>query len=621
MSNLQATLPRIRQVFPGASVHGTQILNLPGIDVADVIGNLNDEGLGTAWQWVSVGGGALAAGFRTIALVENPESFEPETRLAAFSRDRGELTVSRSGQLYVPIEPAGPGRTLSFSASTAAGIGRSTELRLAFEADGDSRALAETTLDGLWGSQRIRSEIALDPLWGPGCLVVDVGLSPASSPLSLETIQIIEDPPAPAVTPRGATDAPDIVLIILDAARADSFGSYGYDRDTTPNIDTLAAESLVFENAYATAPYTSASMPTMLTGLSFHDHGVVGSTNYLDESITTLAEFLQQDGYRTSCYSANPNNAVARGLGQGCDVFEEFWRNARQQRRIDPYRVSASAIARLGEPSEAPEFLMPHYVPPHEPYRPATGFDVFGDPNYKGDYDGSRDTVLAIDTGRLHPTPADMAEVVSLYDGNLLTGDDAVNQVLEALRQRERWDNTVVLVVSDHGEAFGEHGKMSHNSTVYDEMLRIPFILRLPGGVVPETDTTGLVSLEDVVPTLLGLAGIEPTSTLSGVDLLASSTPRKRAVVSRSAQDPPYLAYRTSRWTLITGRGVDELYDVNVDPGELHDVYFDNLETAVCLRALLDVQLIRPPLGASAGEGVELTEDDVRTLKSLGYIR
>ena len=362
-------------------------------------------------------------------------------------------------------------------------------------------------------------------------------------------------------------------------------------------------------------------MPTMLTGLSFRDHGVVGRTR-LEESITTLAESLQQDGYRTSCYSANPNNAVARGMGQGCDVFEEFWRNVRAPRSIDPYRISASAIARLGELSDVPEFLMLHYVPPHEPYRPAPGFDIFGDPSYTGDYDGSLGTVLGISAGRLHPTQADMDEVVSLYDGNLLTGDDAVSQVLEALKQRERWGNTVVLVVSDHGEAFGEHGLMSHNSTVYDEMLRVPFILRLPGGVVPEQiDTRGLVSLEDVVPTLLGLAGIEPTGKLSGVDLLASRIPRRRGIVARSAQDPPFLAYRTSRWKLITGRGVNELYDLGVDPGENHNVHFENLEMSICLRSLLEAELIRAPLGAVAAEGVELSDDELSTLRSLGYVR
>ena len=621
-ANLQATLPRIRQVFPGATVHGDDILNLPGIDVADVIGHVNDQGIGTTWQWASVGSGALSVEFRTIALVKDPKSFDPSTRLAGFSRDRGDLTVWRNGRLFIPLDLASPRNALSFAVSTPAGLGRSTVLRATFKADGASRELMEKTLHGLWGTASYRSELDLDGLWGPGCLVVGVDLSTRSGPLSLDVFDVVESPPESAPVRETVAEPPDIVLIVLDAARADHFGSYGYSLDTTPHIDALAAEALVFENAFATASYTLSSMPTMLTGLSFRDHGVVRHTHSLDESITTLAEWLQQGGYRTSCYSANYYNGVARGLGQGCAVFEEFWQNASLQRHIDPYRVSASAIARLAEPSGAPEFLMLHYIPPHEPYQPAPGFDIFGDPNYTGDYDGSRHTVLEIDGGRLHPSQADMDEVVSLYDGNLLTADDAVNQVLEVLRQRERWDNTVVLVVSDHGEAFGEHGRMSHGDTVYDEMLHVPFILRLPGGVVPEQiDTRGLVSLEDVVPTLLGLAGIEPTSQLSGVDLLASRPPRRRGIVARSIQDQPFLAYRTSRWKLITRGGVNALYALGADPGESHNVHLENLESSFCLRSLLEAELTRVPLGAPAAEGVELSDDDVNALRALGYIR
>ena len=624
-ARLEATLPRIREAFPGARVHGNDILNLPGIDVADVIGNLDDDGIGTAWQWVSVGGGALAAGFRTIALVEEPETFEPEARSAGFSRIRGDVSIERSGRLFVPLDANGPHGRLTLAASTPGGFGRSTDLRFSILAEGDEVVLAETVLGKLWGTASYGAEFDLGTTYGPSCLVVDVEMSPASEPLSLDVVDLAPSPAEPTLRP-AVVESPDIVLIVLDAARADHFSCYGYERNTSPNIDALAAEGLVFENAFATAPYTSCSMPTMVTGLSFRDHGVLTQNQVLDESITTLAEVLQDAGYRTSCYSANPNNALGRGTGQGCELFEELWRNSRPEVAIDPYRVSASGLARLAEGSEQPEFMMLHYVPPHEPYAPAAGFDIFGDPAYDGAYDGTRETVLGIDTGQLDPTPADMAEVVSLYDGNLLTGDDAVGQVLEALKARDRWDNTVVLVVSDHGEAFGEHGRMSHNNTVYDEMLRVPFVLRLPGGRVPDfVDTQGLVSLEDVVPTLLGLAGIVPPRPLSGVDLLASRSPRKRGVVARSAHDPPLLGYRTSRWKLVTGRGVNELYDVDRDPGEMRNLVetFEegSLETSMCLRSLLDVELYRPSLGAAAGEGVELSEDDVETLRSLGYIR
>ena len=164
-----------------------------------------------------------------------------------------------------------------------------------------------------------------------------------------------------------------------------------------------------------------------------------------------------------------------------------------------------------------PLFMMLHYVPPHEPYSPAPRFDLFGAADYRGTANGELQTLRAIDSGELLPTRDDLEEIVSLYDGNLRMADEAVELVLRTLQRRDRWTRTAVLVVSDHGEAFHEHGRMGHNSTVYEEMLRVPFILRLPAGERPSrVDTEMLVSLEDIVPTLLGLAGVRPASELSG---------------------------------------------------------------------------------------------------------
>lgn len=624
-ANLHGLLPRIREVFPGATIEGQDILNLPGVVVVDVIRGIDEDGVGSDWAWEGVDGG-LSVQFRRIGLVEAPESFMPDARLPAFSRDRGALTVARSGTLFVPVDTRQPAESVVVAASMPTRLRRSADVRVSIDTGDDRVELASETLDGWWGRSRFVRDLPVSHV-GPGCVVVDMSIDPNGSPLGLEAIDLISaqlerDPLYVAPDER-----PDIVLIVLDAARSDHFGSYGYDRDTTPNIDRLAAESLVFENAFATASYTVASMPTMLTGLSFIDHGMFWRGQVLAEPITTLAESLQQAGYRTSCFSANPNNAVALGLGQGCDQFEEFWRHAAPPRSIDPYRVSNSVLRRLASRDEedtgAPEFLLLHYVPPHEPYTPAAGFDIFGDDAYSGVYDGSRDTIVGIDARQLHPTQADINEIVSLYDGNLLTGDDAVSQVLEALQARGQWDNTVVMVVSDHGEGFGEHGRMSHNSTVYDEMIQVPFVLRLPGGAVPAgVDTEGLVSLEDVVPTLLAAAGVDATGVFSGVNLLGpGAVSRRRAVVARTSSNPPTLAYRTPEWKLIEGAGFSELYDLRADPDERENVFLDQIETALCLRSLLRLELTRPPMGAVPGDGVEVSGDDLDTLRSLGYVR
>ena len=163
--------------------------------------------------------------------------------------------------------------------------------------------------------------------------------------------------PEPRLPARPSPSPQDIVLIVLDAARLDHFGCYGYGRDTTPNIDRLAEEGLVFTNAFATASYTACSVPTMVSGLSFLEHGATNRRRVLDENVTTLAESLQQQGYKTSCYSANPNHSIRRGLGQGCDTFEELWRGRSRGVAWDPYLMSALAAEKLAEESEDPQWL------------------------------------------------------------------------------------------------------------------------------------------------------------------------------------------------------------------------------------------------------------------------
>ena len=453
-------------------------------------------------------------------------------------------------------------------------------------------------------------------------MLVDADPASSDAPLQLDLLEAEELPPVTTLERERPSEAPDIVLVVLDAARADHVGAYGYPKPTSPNIDRLSEDSLLFGSVFATAPYTLSSMTTMLTGLSFVQHGVTGREHQLPGTVTTLAEHLKEAGYRTSCLSANPNNSVALGLNQGCDVFEEFWQNAQPPASLDPYRVSRRAIDEL-DVSEAPLFLMLHYVPPHEPYAPPSEFDIFGDENYGGAYEGSWETIRAIDDGTLEPTQADLDELVSLYDGNLRTGDDALGVVLDSLRRRARWNQTVVLVTSDHGEAFGEHGRMGHNTTVYDEMVHVPFVLRVPDDWLPDAvDTASLASLADVTPTLLGLAGVESRGRLYGQDLLAPRVTGERRVVSRSGGSRPMYGYRTQRWKAILGRnGEGELYDVAADPDEQTDRYVEHPGTFACLDALLRLE-VSGAIEASAEAGEpELSEEELRTLRSLGYVR
>ena len=373
-----------------------------------------------------------------------------------------------------------------------------------------------------------RSSINVKKMAGETC-VISLDVRPENGATAVEIQRprtVVRVEPAagerqPGEPQRLPPAKPDIVLITLDAARPHHFSCYGYHRRTTPNIDRLAQESLVFLNAFALVPNTRRSVPTMVTGLSLLNHQVLHDDSALAPEAVTLAEYLHDAGYATAAFSSSPNNSRAVGTDQGYEEFVELWNELKRHKSRRPDYLARRAIDWLEEQDdERPLHLQLHFVPPHAPYQPLPKFDRFSDPEYTGIFDGSTDSIFTFDQRHQIPTTDDLSQAVALYDGNLRAGDDAVAEVFGALKARGRWDNTVILVTSDHGEAFYEHHRMSHNNTVYDEMLRVPFILRLPEGFDRGgLDLDRMVTLADIVPTLLATASLEPDAILDGFNL------------------------------------------------------------------------------------------------------
>ncbi len=415
----------------------------------------------------------------------------------------------------------------------------------------------------------------------------------------------------------------NLVVLILDAARPDRFGCYGADRPTTPHIDALAADSVVFPDAVALAPYTLCSVPTMVTGLSFLDHGVVNRGQSLSNASTTLAEVLLEAGYRTAAFSATPNNSKKLGVDQGYQVFEEAWRGVQRGPALDPHRLVEMAEAWLeDQPQDQPFHLLVHMVPPHEPYEPGPAFDQFSDPDYQGPADGSRTFIDIFNTNPATITQDDLDQTRALYDGNLLKADDAVGRLLSALRTRPDWDRTAILVTSDHGEALGEHGRIGHNASVYEEMVRVPFILKLPEGINPPGKelVSQPASLADLAPTMAALAGQRFPGPLTGRDLLSATGARPRAMVIRTAHEHPVYGLRTQRWKLVVRTPTDlELFDLWEDREESTNCAEDHQVIAAGLRQVLLARLAAKPLFTTADEG-GLTGQDEAMLRTLGYI-
>jgi arylsulfatase len=585
----------------------------------------------------------LATGFRKLALVRARPGMDqplPSPDPVRLELSNGRLLLTRPGSLVIPIRLPRGSKELDIRATGTALAHRPQPLGLVcrlVELDGSSRELAHGTLvsqpEPVWHE---RIELAED-LLGLCFLVLELRFYEEewdlhlASPLLRASLPPVQLPPRSAAVPPDAR--PDIVVIIADAARADHMSCYGYQRQTTPQLEHLARESLVFHDVSAAASYTTCSIPTMITGLAPELHQVIHHHHVLDDSFTTLAEYLADLGYYTVGMSANPYNSERRGSHQGCHELLETWHHfdGYTAEAMDPHVLSRLAIERLTRGfADQPLFMLLHYVPPHAPYTPPPRFDIFGDPDYQGRMNGEHETLVKIRNNELVPGAEDLQRLVSLYDANLLRADDAIGTLLDALRQRERWPSTVVAVTSDHGEAFLEHGYQGHERTVYEEMIRVPLILRLPASLRPQTvSTTRLASLTDLVPTLLGIAGARPRAALSGIDLLAPPVSvlqgEQRVVFSRTDGYRPTYAIRSRQWKAITQEiHARELYNLAQDPGEETDLAGSHPLLLAGLGQLLRQELIgkaETATEAPADADSTASPAELEALRALGYLQ
>ncbi|MFH1843379.1 MAG: sulfatase, partial [bacterium] len=418
---------------------------------------------------------------------------------------------------------------------------------------------------------------------------------------------------------------PDVLMILLDAARPDHFSCYGYHRETSPNIDRLAADGLVFREVFATAPYTINSLASLMSGYSWRDHNIHDEGDALSDSFLTLAELLKTHGYHTIGYTATPNYSVATGGDQGFTEFHEVWKHPDHGPRINPEFPEKMLTARPPTDfGDKPVFCYMHLIPPHEPYLPGPEHDLWHDPDYEGDIDGSYQMIMKLIRGERDWDEADLQQLIDLYDGNLHRIDASVGRILAYWRSLQRSRELLVVLLSDHGEAFQEHGKFTHNSTVYDEMIRIPLIISpgyLAEALAPARDS--FLATTDIVPMLCRNLGVLPPGGSKWpsrfLRVLEDPTAFRAGILLRPAPGSPHLGYRTSRYLAICdGWNRQELYDMKVDPAATLNLRLRYPETYTTMIGQLRAVLVDTVHSAAAVES-ELSEEDIRTLRALGY--
>lgn len=572
----------------------------------------------------------LALGIQALGLVPTADSSsEPDPGLMGpgytVNEERQTLLLATSGTYVVPFQVPENANALLFELRALGRLlGGGGKLRVGAITLDDNR---KVLLDSEPSRETLR--LPLNEYQGRQIfLFFDADVQPGSR-LAIQQPRLESGAAQPVIAEKAesAPTLPDIAVVVLDAARVDHFSAYGYERETSPRVDEVASEGLIFENAVSECSYTLCAMPSLLAGLSFIDHGLVLDSLALRPEIRTLADALTEKGYFTFGLTANPNSSTMTQADQGFEEYQETW-------EFHPDALADLALERLRQGwGDRPLFLVAHFVPPHEPYTPTPEFDIFGDSNYDGPMRGDRESIMAIYNKEVDPSPEDMAELVALYDGNLRMGDAAAGRLFDFLRESGRWENTLVVITSDHGEAFGEHGEVGHNTTVFDVMLRVPLIVKLPASwPTPQTQTDRLVTLNDVVVTLdqrLGLGlSVDGRSTggwFNGVDLLSEPevAATERLIALRSANDYyPWLGIRGERFKATALRGLlPELYDLANDPNEEQNIFLQRPLLQAGMIALLKREADRPgPLRAGARtEG--LTDDQRRMLEALGYLQ
>ena len=443
----------------------------------------------------------------------------------------------------------------------------------------------------------------------------------------------------------GAAKPPpaSIFVIAVDAASAFYFGAYGDAQGATPEIDRFAREAVLFEQAYSQSATTVSSTASLLTGVRVTTHRMTGRTK-LSPKLPTLPELLAAQGFATRGFVANPfagaeKLGFARGYAEMVEVYAvpEVAAKRRLDESVDfvvtlPEDVDQQVFARLPAiradlASGRPVFTYVHFLQPHKPYDPPAEYlRAFAGAGEPGGWDALHAQFeQANRTG--HADPETIAELEARYRANLRSVDAGIGALLEKLREEKLYDDSLVVLLADHGDAFFGHHQFGHNTTLYDDMVRIPLMMKLPAreGVAPAR-VAALVETVDVAATLLDYAGAPLPAGLEGESLLPLLRGRTRelahpeVVMSTQMRDVHALRVGDYKYILRPPQG-EELYDLRADPQEQHDLAAAQPERTRAMREQL-ASLVRPDVGRGAGDDNRLRDDPRMNelLKELGYV-
>ena len=409
----------------------------------------------------------------------------------------------------------------------------------------------------------------------------------------------------------------NVIVYLIDALRADRLGAYGQTAPLTPSIDAFAARALVFEDTIAQSSWTKPTVASLFTGMQPPAHGVLLREHALPQRAVTLAEILRAAGYRTAGFSTNPFVSRSFGLDQGFLEFTYLDSGRDGVRHAFSDEVNERVFEWLDDPPERPFLLYVHTIDPHAPYTP---------PRPDGTLGGG-ESPAAVPSCREQRPLSDEARrrLIERYDDEVTFNDASFGRFIQELRRRRLYDDSLVILLSDHGEAFWEHQGWRHENYLYSEVLDIPLIVKPPRGT-SSSAAEGLAQQVDVLPTILDVLRLPVPAAVQGRSLLAAdgdAPPRVGFADMECASGKRITAVLAGPWKLIRTLDPDgtvqrlELYHRLRDPGERADESAAEPVVVQRLLALLEAHAVQRPLEPARAEiGDELKE----TLRALGYV-
>ncbi|MBN1871071.1 MAG: sulfatase [Candidatus Omnitrophica bacterium] len=404
----------------------------------------------------------------------------------------------------------------------------------------------------------------------------------------------------------------NVILVGICTLRADHFNCYGYPNNTTPNINDFCADAVLFKETISQAPSTAPSFAAMFTSLlPLHNGLSTDNETIISPDCVTIAELLSHNGYHTVSFNNGGQVTNDFGFDRGFDIFTKL-----------KGKTILRAVEWLKSNKDKRFFLFIHSIEPHSPYMPSKEDAELFDKLYKGIL---AEDIVVLDKTKLkedllNASYADLQRIVNRYDAEIYSVDRQFGILIDYLKKEGLYENSMIIFAGDHGEEFGEHGYFArHAHTLYDELLKVPLIIKFPSSEYGSTVVTSQVRLIDILPTVLDVLEMPLPEYLEGISLLEllNGNPNRPLFAVSQKDCKARLknsTIRTKYWKLNQGR----LFDLEKDPLEKNDVSEKFPIIKRELQKKLDEILRQRKIAES--KKVKLKKETVEQLKSLGYL-